>query len=122
LVAQWGAVSLARDINAVLDDQPRRVWNARSELEARLLKDECKLCGSTSNVEVHHIRALKDLRPKGRAEKPERVKRMASRRRKTLVVCATCHEDIHAGRASRQVAIKVGQRSAAVRRPAGGSS
>jgi hypothetical protein len=28
--------------------------------------------------------------------------RMAARRRKTLVVCRVCHEDIHAGRPTRQ--------------------
>ncbi len=49
-------------------------------------------------VQVHHIRAMKDLRKKGRAERPAWVEMMAQRRRKTLVVCASCHADIHAGR------------------------
>jgi hypothetical protein len=54
-------------------------------------------------IEVHHIRALKDLNPKGRKQPPEWVVRMASRRRKTLVVCRACHEGIHySGSASRQ--------------------
>ena len=48
-----------------------------------------------------HIRALKDLRKKGRADKPEWVKWMAARQRKTLVVCRTCHDDIHGGRLQR---------------------
>jgi hypothetical protein len=30
------------------------------------------------------------------------VKRMAARRRKTLVVCRNCHDAIHAGRPTRQ--------------------
>jgi hypothetical protein len=38
-------------------------------------------------VEVHHIRALKDLNPKGKKHPPEWVTRMAARHRKTLVVC-----------------------------------
>lgn len=97
LVAQWGAISLARDTHAVLDDQPPRVWNTRTELLERFLADTCELCGSRVNVEVHHIRRLADLRTKGRAERPEWVKAMAARRRKTLVVCRRCHDDIHAG-------------------------
>jgi hypothetical protein len=102
LVAEWGGVSLARQKSASLDDQPPRVWNRHTELEQRLLADECELCGSRYLVEVHHVRALSDLRRKGRAEPPEWVKLMASRHRKTLVVCKTCHEDIHHGRPTRQ--------------------
>ncbi|MFI9507191.1 hypothetical protein [Nocardia sp. NPDC052566] len=64
----------------------------------RLLAEVCERCGSTRKVEVHHVRALKDLNRKGRKPQPDWVKRMASRRRKTLVVCRACHEDIHAGR------------------------
>jgi group II intron reverse transcriptase/maturase len=98
LVAQWGNVSLARRADAVLNDHPQPVWNVRTELLERLLADTCELCGSTVDIEVHHIRALKDLQPKGRAAKPEWAKLMAARHRKTLVVCHDCHGDIHAGR------------------------
>ena len=52
------------------------------------------------------MRSLKDLKRKGRAEKPEWVKQMASRQRKTLVVCQECHTDIHAGRHSKHAAKK----------------
>ncbi len=65
---------------------------------ARVLADYCELCGSTECVEVHHIRKLADLKGPGRKEKPEWMKRMAARRRKTLVVCRQCHENIHAGK------------------------
>jgi group II intron reverse transcriptase/maturase len=105
LVAQWGGISLARDLTpTVLNDDPPTIWSGRrSELVQRLLADTCELCGSQHQVEVHHIRALKDLNPKGRKQPPEWVVRMASRRRKTLVVCRTCHEGIHySGSASRQ--------------------
>ena len=91
LVAQWGGISLARDLTpTVLNDDPPKIWSGRrSELVQRLLADTCELCGSQHQVEVHHIR--------------EWVVRMASRRRKTLVVCRACHEAIHySGRASRQ--------------------
>ncbi|WP_218024938.1 HNH endonuclease [Nocardia pseudovaccinii] len=91
---------MARDITPrPLDDDPIRIWNSRrSELVQRLLAEACERCGSTHKVEVHHVRALKDLNPKGRKPQPDWVKQMAARRRKTLVVCRACHEDIHAGR------------------------
>src|SRR6266849_8674262 len=54
------------------------------------------------NIEVHHIRKLADLNVEGRPEKPAWVKRMAARRRKTLVVCQDCHDAIHTGRPTRQ--------------------
>jgi len=99
LVAQWGGISLAWHKNATLDDQPRRVWNGpHTELVERLLADTCELCGSTDRIEVHHIRRLADLQKPGRGAKPDWVKRMAARHRKTLVVCWHCHRDIHNGR------------------------
>ncbi|MCA1841403.1 MAG: reverse transcriptase domain-containing protein [Gemmatimonadaceae bacterium] len=100
LVATWGGIPLTWRKHAILDDQPQNVWNARTELLERLLADSCELCGSREYVQVHHLRSLKDLRRKGRAEKPEWVKAMAARQRKTLVVCRKCHQDIHAGRHS----------------------
>ena len=98
LVAYWGDVSLARDNTATLIDKHPPLLNGRTELVQRLLADACELCGSTVKVQVHHVRALKDLRQKGRAAKPAWMEVMAARRRKTLVVCASCHTDIHAGR------------------------
>jgi len=100
LVAEWGGISLARDTTPrPLSDDPPRIWSGRrSEVVQRLLAETCELCESGKQVEVHHVRALKDLNPKGRRQPPEWAMRMASRRRKTLVVCRSCHEDIHAGR------------------------
>src|SRR5204862_7046855 len=60
------------------------------------------LCGSELNCEVHHIRKLADLNRPGQKVKPLWVKRMAVRRRKTLVVCQKCHEEIHRERPSRR--------------------
>ena len=103
LVAQWGGISLARDTTPrPLNDDPARIWSHRSEIVQRLLADECELCGSRKQVEVHHIRALKDLNRKGGNNPPEWVRRMAARRRKTLVVCRACHEGIHSGSSPRQ--------------------
>jgi RNA-directed DNA polymerase len=55
-----------------------------------------------AKCEVHHIRKLADLNRPGQREKPLWVRRMAARRRKTLVVCQPCHEDMHRERPSRR--------------------
>ena len=102
LVAEWGGIALRRNLEATLDDQPARVWSARSELVQRLLASECELCGSPGPLDVHHVRALKDLTRRGRAEKPAWAKLMAARHRKNLVVCHDCHKAIHHGRPTRR--------------------
>jgi len=99
LVAQFGGIPLQRKQDAILvDRQPQFLMKTRSELLQRVLADTCELCGSTEQVEVHHIRKLADLKKPGRQEKPEWMKQMATRRRKTLIVCRFCHQDIHAGK------------------------
>jgi Type II intron maturase len=105
LVATWGGIPLTWDIHANLEDQLQRRWNRRSELEKRLLAQVCEQCGATyltDHIEVHHIRALKDLNTYEGRQKPLWVKIMAARRRKTLVLCRTCHQDIQYGRPMRR--------------------
>ncbi len=98
LTAEWGGIPLRWDIKANLKDQEKRIWGGRTELEKRLIAEECELCKATDQIEVHHIRALKDLNTYTGREKPDWVKHMAARKRKTLVVCRTCHENITYGR------------------------
>jgi len=119
LVAEWGGIPLRRKrtANAVLDDQPMRVWNVGTELLQRLLAATCELCGSKDSVQVHHIRALKDLQPQRSGPRPEWVKLMVARHRKTLVVCHECHDDTHAGRRPRHLRISTDQRTSHVRSP-----
>src|SRR5215468_745793 len=103
LAARFGGIELRRQKYTVMNDRPPQVYNSlRSELIQRLLAEECELCGSELNCEVHHIRKLADLNQPGRKEKPQWVKRMAMRRRKTLIVCQKCHEEIHRERPSRR--------------------
>ena len=98
-VAYFGGIPLKRQRQAVLvDQQPQRYRAGRNELTKRLLADTCEMCDSTVKVEIHHIRALRDLNVKGQREKPKWVQLMAARKRKTLAVCRTCHMDIHHGR------------------------
>jgi hypothetical protein len=52
------------------------------------------MCKKTDKTQVHHVRKLAELDMPGQP-RPEWVQIMARRRRKTLVVCQTCHERIH---------------------------
>jgi hypothetical protein len=99
LAARWGGVSLARRTTRVFlkDDLPA-IWRKRpAELIDRLRSGRCELCQANTDVETHHIRRLQDLQAGNRAEQPDWVKQMATRRRKTLIVCRDCHEGIHNG-------------------------
>lgn len=65
LVAQWGGISLKRNIKAELDDNPPKMWVSRTELEKRLLADTCERCGSQDRIQVHYIRGMRDLESPG---------------------------------------------------------
>jgi len=98
LITQWGNISLKWDKRANIREPARFPWDERVQLIDRLLADTCELCGSQENVEVHHINHMKTLWKDGRkAPEPWKVW-MASRRRKTIVVCRAHHKDIHFGR------------------------
>lgn len=100
LVAKFGAKPIRFDKRAIIEDIEPRLLTHRNEMVRRLLAERCELCGSTEDVQVHHVRSLKDLqrRYEGQTEPPQWVATMIDLRRKTLVVCAQCHQDIHAGR------------------------
>jgi group II intron reverse transcriptase/maturase len=102
LVARFGGIPWRRQEKAILCDiNPQAVVIPRNELVKRLLRNTCEICGSKENIQVHHIRGLKDLKQKGRREKPLWVRIMAAMHRKTLVVCGYCHDAIEAGRPTR---------------------
>jgi group II intron reverse transcriptase/maturase len=97
LVARFGEIPLHRQKTAtVTDRQPIRVDYPHKELVARLLADVCEICQQPDEVEVHHIRKLADLGQPGPLQSLW-AKAMTNRRRKTLVVCASCHGHIHTG-------------------------
>lgn len=82
--------------NRYLDDRlPNTIaiTGGRNGLIKRLQSRVCELCGSTEDLEMHHVRKLKDLKGKSDWE----IK-MISRNRKTLAVCSKCHHKIHAGK------------------------
>jgi group II intron reverse transcriptase/maturase len=98
LVTYFGGISLKwNKWVSMKDNSAAPILNHRSELEQRLLAQECELCGSHERIEVHHIRKLADLKQEGRANQPEWKRQMSERKRKTLAVCQTCHRKIHHG-------------------------
>ena len=101
LVARFGGIELRWQKHAILDDHPKEVFSVRSEVVQRLLAQKCELCGVEGTCQVHHLHKLADLNRPGQGEKPPWIKRMAARRRKTLVVCQECHEAIHRERPKR---------------------
>ena len=96
LVARFGGIILRQDRRAVIRDPvPAPAPYPRKELIKRLRRRECELCGTGATVAVHQVTGLKEL---GRPEpgQPAWAALMARMRRKTLVVCAPCHDWIHA--------------------------
>lgn len=69
-------------------------YSGRTEFEKRLLANQCEACGTKEGqMEVHHIRKLKDLKKKKNLKYLERI--MIERNRKTLVLCYDCHHKHH---------------------------
>ena len=96
LVARFGGIVLKRDRRAVIHDPaPVPVITPRKELIHRLRARWCELCEHSATVAVHHVAALAELGRSGPGQ-PAWAALMARKRRKTLIVCAPCHEHIHA--------------------------
>ena len=100
LVATFGGFSLERKQFTKIHDRMPIPYNAKSshtEIIQRLLADTCEICGKTGAIEVHHIKALKNVMgPKNARTDWKRY--MASRQRKTLAVCQECHYRISTGK------------------------
>jgi hypothetical protein len=96
LVARFGGIALVRNRDAVIIDRvPKSAPHPRKELIHRLLTRRCELCGDPGKVLVHQVRKLASLGQAG-AGQPAWATLMATKRRKTLVVCAACYDVIHA--------------------------
>lgn len=100
LIARFGGFSLERQRVWEIDDQIPVSLNqlgTHTEILQRLLADRCEVCGSTDKIEVHHVKKLSEVQG-SKNERTDWKKYMASRLRKTLVVCKKCHQAIHAGK------------------------
>jgi group II intron reverse transcriptase/maturase len=96
LVARFGGIPLQRDRRAVITDPaPVPLITPRKELIHRLRKRWCELCEHSTTVAVHQVARLDRLGQPGPGQ-PAWAALMAKMRRKTLIVCADCHDHIHA--------------------------
>ena len=96
LVARFGGITLRQNRRAVIrDPAPGPPLYPRKELIRRLRKRECELCETGATVAVHQVTSLKELGKDGPGQ-PAWAALMATMRRKTLIVCAACHDWIHA--------------------------
>ena len=96
LIARSGGIILQRDWHAVIrDPRPAPAAYPRKELISRLRKRECELCETGTTVAVHQVTGLKALGQPGPGQ-PAWAALMAKKQRKTLIVCAGCHDWIHA--------------------------
>jgi RNA-directed DNA polymerase len=77
-----------------IDNQQNTSWLtlSRTELVQRLNANCCEYCGKIGGyMEVHHIRAMKDVR--GKTQLWQEM--MSAMNRKTLVLCFDCHRELH---------------------------
>ncbi|GAB3976483.1 reverse transcriptase domain-containing protein [Actinoallomurus acanthiterrae] len=103
LVARFGGIPLRRRRDVVISDRvPVPGIVRHKELVTRLLASRCEICKNTDGISVHHVRRLTDLNRSGQPQ-PAWAAQMARRRRKTLVVCRTCHDAIHTGNPTPQL-------------------
>ena len=96
LVARFGGIILRQDRRAVITDPASvPVHPPRRELIHRLRRRWCELCEHGATVAVHQVAGLSQLGKPGPGQ-PAWAALMARMRRKTLIVCAPCHDYIHA--------------------------
>jgi group II intron reverse transcriptase/maturase len=69
-------------------------YQSKTELGTRLLANRCEWCNTQEGLmEVHHVRKLGNLKGRTVWER-----QMIQRRRKTLILCVECHDELHAGK------------------------
>ena len=65
-----------------------------NSLITRLKAKKCEWCGAENvDLEIHHVRKLKNLKGKAAWERA-----MIGRKRKTMALCVSCHDLLHAGK------------------------
>lgn len=89
---RWHSAHQAEDGGHQGPANPGRIIYPRRELINRLTATRCELCKQIDEVHVHHVRTLAEL---DASDPTPWTKVMTKRRRKTLVVCADCHDRIH---------------------------
>ena len=98
LIARFGGIPLVPNKQAILVDTViAPIRYERKEVVRRLIVSRCELCTiKDENCVVHQVRKLADLTNMGK-QRPQWALIMLKRRRKTLIVCQSCHQTIHEG-------------------------
>jgi hypothetical protein len=96
LVATFGGIPLKHNKQAVLVDRvPMPIRYEQKEVIRRLMRGKCELCEmKDEGCVVHQVKKLVDLERMGK-KRPLWAQVMLKRRRKTLIVCQSCHSVIH---------------------------
>ena len=83
-----------KECNDSISYKARDLAHYTSTFESRLKAKVCEICGATDHkeYEIHHVNKVKNL---GGKKKWEQI--MIAKRRKTLVLCHSCHMEIHHG-------------------------
>ncbi len=104
LAAHFGAVPLKRvPVPSHITDKKFTVASKRTSQQVdRWLKGECEMCKEEGEIEVHHVRGLKDINKPGRKRKLPWQEKMIAMRRITLMVCKPCHSAITNGKHRRE--------------------
>lgn len=58
-----------------------------------ILEQPCIICKSELNIEIHHVKRLKDTKDKSDIQKI-----MSKVNRKSVPLCRSCHNKVHAGK------------------------
>ena len=92
----FGGISLERvstkSVNRI-DDQVCTMHIGRTSIADRLISNTCEICGSDDNVQIHHIKHLKDIK---RSKELWAIKMIANKR-KTIALCQKHHQEVHNG-------------------------
>ena len=101
-MARFGGIPLERTgARSSRDPAPGpRPLYPRKELITRLRKRQCELCEHGTTVAVHQVAGLARTSASRDRDQPAWAALMAKMRRKTLIVCAACHDYIHANPAA----------------------
>src|SRR4051794_26155657 len=90
---QWSDFK-TRPINDWRIDRVPSNWQAyagdRVGMVQRLGAEQCEQCGSTENLTIHHVHAMRDTKDLTSIQR-----RRSARIRKTVVLCSTCHRARH---------------------------
>lgn len=78
---------LIYDIDKFIDEM-----STRTQRTIEALNSPCKICGSTINVEMHHINPIKNIKQKDFLNTQK-----SKLNRRQIPVCQSCHNKIHKG-------------------------